>query len=37
MSVSSQLQGKEDCESVMFSMIIINGFGWTVNDNKDLK
>ena len=37
MNVSSQQQGKKDCESVMFSMIVINGFGWIVNDNKDLK
>ena len=35
--VHSKLQGKEDCQSIMFSMSVINGFGWIVNDNEDLK
>jgi hypothetical protein len=37
MNVGSQLQGEEDCESVMFSMIVINGLRWIVCDNGDLK
>lgn len=36
-NVGSQLQRKEDCESVMFSMRVINGLRWMVSDNEDLK
>ena len=35
--VHSKLQGKEDCQSIMFPMSVINGFGWRVNNNEDLK
>jgi len=35
--VHSKLQGKEDCQSIMFPMSVINGFGWRVNNNEHLK